>query len=155
MPDENIHEATQEMNGENDKQNEVINEQKDEVSAAQADETSASETATEVAENKTEQQVRKPYHRNTRTARPDGQAGGGDQKDSFRQNRYRKKVCRFCMDKNITVDYKDTQVLGNFITERGKILPRRITGACAKHQRDISRAIKRARILSVLPFTVK
>ena len=151
MPDENIQEATQAMNSENDKQNEVIDEQKKEETAAQAIETPAAATASEDRAG----QVRKPYHRNTRTARPGGQTGGFDQKDSFRQNRYRKKICRFCLDKNIKVDYKDTQILGNFITERGKILPRRITGACAKHQRDISRAIKRARILSVLPFTVK
>ena len=72
-----------------------------------------------------------------------------------RQIKYRRKVCRFCIDKNYVIDYKDSTVLGNYITERGKILPRRITGVCAKHQRQVSRAIKRARILSVLPFTMK
>ncbi|MBN2039053.1 MAG: 30S ribosomal protein S18 [Spirochaetes bacterium] len=77
-----------------------------------------------------------------------------DSRDS-RNIRYRRKVCRFCVDKDYKINYRDSAVLENYITERGKILPRRITGTCAKHQREISRAIKRARILSVLPFTVK
>jgi len=65
----------------------------------------------------------------------------------------RKKTCRFCADKNLRLDYKSTQQMGLYITERGKILPRRFTGACAKHQRDITLAVKRARILAVVPFT--
>ena len=64
---------------------------------------------------------------------------------------FRKKVCRFCANK-AKIDYKDADVLRRYMTERGKILPRRITGTCAKHQREIAKAIKRARSISLLPF---
>lgn len=67
----------------------------------------------------------------------------------------RKKVCKFCVDKNITIDYKDPKTLKHFITERGKIIPRRITGTCAKHQRELSSAIKRARHIALLPYVGK
>ena len=79
----------------------------------------------------------------------------GGKKHFQRPMRYRKKFCRFCFNKDLKINYRDSQVLEGFITERGKILPRRITGACAKHQRELSRAIKQARILSLLPFVVK
>lgn len=65
----------------------------------------------------------------------------------------RRKVCQFCADKSIVIDYKDVDRLQNFVTERGKILPRRITGTCAKHQRQITTAVKRARIVALLPYT--
>jgi small subunit ribosomal protein S18 len=64
---------------------------------------------------------------------------------------FRKKVCKFCTGK-YKMDYKDVQVLRRFTSDRGKILPRRITGTCAKHQRQLSRTIKRARVLALLPF---
>ena len=64
----------------------------------------------------------------------------------------RRKVCRFCADKALKVDYKDQQALKYFLTERGKIIPRRISGNCAKHQREIATAIKRARMLAILPY---
>jgi small subunit ribosomal protein S18 len=64
----------------------------------------------------------------------------------------RRKVCRFCADKNITIDYKDPRVLRSFITERGKIIPRRISGNCSKHQREITEAIKRARNIALIPI---
>jgi small subunit ribosomal protein S18 len=63
----------------------------------------------------------------------------------------KKKVCRFCTQK-LKIDYKDADTLRRFVTERGKILPRRITGTCAKHQRAVAEAIKKARILALLPF---
>src|SRR5438132_1948473 len=66
----------------------------------------------------------------------------------------RRKVCRFCADKNVGIDYKDPQTLKYFITDRGKIIPRRISGNCAKHQRKVSVAIKRARMIALMPFTV-
>ena len=66
--------------------------------------------------------------------------------------RRRKKVCIFCADKVDFIDYKDSAKLRKFISERGKILPRRISGACAKHQRDINTAIKRARQVALLPY---
>ncbi|MHB9155932.1 MAG: 30S ribosomal protein S18 [Endomicrobiales bacterium] len=65
----------------------------------------------------------------------------------------KRKVCRFCADK-IDIDYKNVSLLRNFITERGKILSGRITGTCAKHQRSLNSAIKRARQLALIPFTV-
>ncbi len=71
-----------------------------------------------------------------------------------RRFRSRKKVCQFCADKDKKIDYKDTQTLKKYISDRGKILPRRVTGTCAKHQREITNAIKRARQVALLPYTV-
>jgi small subunit ribosomal protein S18 len=65
----------------------------------------------------------------------------------------KKKICSFCVDKIETVDYKQYEKLKRFITERGKILPRRISGNCAGHQRQLTQAVKRARIMALLPFT--
>ena len=65
---------------------------------------------------------------------------------------HRRKVCRFCADSNLTIDYKDAKALKYFITERGKIIPRRISGTCAKHQRSLTVAIKRARTIALLPY---
>jgi len=62
-------------------------------------------------------------------------------------------MCRFCADKELKIDYKDIKVLSQFITERGKITPSRITGNCAHHQRLLTTAIKRARTIALLPFT--
>lgn len=67
--------------------------------------------------------------------------------------RGRKKVCRFCADYQIFMDYKEPKLLISFVTERGKIIPRRITGNCAYHQRRVQEAVKRARILALLPFS--
>ena len=65
----------------------------------------------------------------------------------------RRKVCRFCADKQAKIDYKDIKTLTQFVTERGKITPSRITGTCARHQRLLTIAVKRARTLAFLPFT--
>jgi small subunit ribosomal protein S18 len=80
-------------------------------------------------------------------------------RNSDRQSRYpqkkffhRKKFCRFCSDSNIKIDYKNTAILNNFVTERGKIMPRRITGNCASHQRELALAIKRARQIAIMPY---
>lgn len=67
--------------------------------------------------------------------------------------RTKKKICRFCADPHSSIDYKEPKLIGVFVTERGKIIPRRITGNCAYHQRRMQEAIKRARILALLPFT--
>ncbi len=67
----------------------------------------------------------------------------------------KKKVCAFCQDKIDYIDYKDTAKLRRFVSERAKILPRRITGTCAKHQRQLTEAIKRARHIALLPFTAE
>ncbi len=65
----------------------------------------------------------------------------------------KKKVCQFCADKNKEVDYKDVEMLKKYITERGKILPKRVTGTCSLHQRDVTKAVKRARVVALLPYT--
>ena len=70
-----------------------------------------------------------------------------------RGGRRRKKVCVFCGKENNEIDYKDVAKLRRYVTERGKILPRRISGTCAKHQRQLTVAIKRARCVALLPFT--
>ena len=84
------------------------------------------------------------------TGRMEDDRGGRGPRKPF----FRKKVCRFCTQK-VVIDYKDGELLRRYVTERGKILPRRITGTCAKHQRDLSIAIKRARIIALLPFVMK
>ena len=66
----------------------------------------------------------------------------------------RRKVCRFCADSTVLIDYKDPQLLKYFITERGKIIPRRISGTCAKHQRKLALAVKRSRMIALMPFSV-
>jgi small subunit ribosomal protein S18 len=65
---------------------------------------------------------------------------------------HKKKFCRFCSDSNIKIDYKNPALLNDFITERGKIMPRRITGNCASHQRELALAIKRARQIALMPY---
>ena len=70
-----------------------------------------------------------------------------------RGRKARKKVCGFCVDKVENIDYKDIAHLRRYMSERGKILPRRVTGTCAKHQRDLTVAIKRARHLALLPYS--
>ncbi len=65
----------------------------------------------------------------------------------------RRKYCRFCADSNLVIDYKRPEILRQFTTERGKIIPRRITGTCAKHQRKLANQIKIARIMALMPFT--
>ena len=77
-----------------------------------------------------------------------------DRKMRPRMKRGRRKVCKFCADKAASIDYKDIRTLEKFVTERGKIMPRRMTGTCAKHQRQLSEAIKRARAIALLPYTV-
>jgi len=71
------------------------------------------------------------------------------------RKRGRKRVCSFCVDKIDYIDYKDVNRLRKYMSERGKIIPRRISGNCARHQRQLTRAIKRARMVALLPFTVE
>ena len=75
-----------------------------------------------------------------------------DRKMRPRPKRGRRKVCKFCADKATNIDYKDIRTLEKFVTERGKIMPRRMSGMCAKHQRDLAIAIKRARTVALLPY---
>jgi small subunit ribosomal protein S18 len=75
------------------------------------------------------------------------------ERDNRRGRKGRRKVCGFCVDKVETIDYKDIARLRRFLSERAKILPRRVTGTCAHHQRELTVAIKRARHLALLPFS--
>ena len=72
-----------------------------------------------------------------------------------RQRKIKKKVCAYCADKTLVIDYKDADKLKRFVSEKGKILPRRVTGLCAKHQREVTLAIKRARQIALLPFVAE
>jgi small subunit ribosomal protein S18 len=83
--------------------------------------------------------------------RPAGGPGGQGGKKKFFYRR--KRVCKFCVEKIEYIDYKDLKMLGQFIPERGKILPRRISGTCALHQRKLQNAIKRARTMALIPFS--
>jgi small subunit ribosomal protein S18 len=76
---------------------------------------------------------------------------GGPRKQYFR----RRKVCKFCEEKIDVIDYKDVKLVGQFVSERGKILPRRLTGTCSQHQRLLTVAIRRARNIALLPFAVE
>lgn len=87
------------------------------------------ETPVAAAEQPAAQSVRKPYKRINK-----------------------KKVCQFCVDKSVSIDYKDVSKLKKYVTEKGKMLPRRMTGVCSGHQRMLAEAIKRARIVALLPF---
>jgi small subunit ribosomal protein S18 len=89
--------------------------------------------------------------------RPQGPGGrpGGPAKRGKRSFVRKKKVCRFCVDKVDYIDYKKAEILAPFIQERGKILPRRMTGTCARHQRWLTVAIKRAQNIALLPFAAE
>ena len=90
-------------------------------------------------------------------SRPSSGPAGAKRPDTRRRAPFpvRRKVCRFCAEKVRDIDYKQIQVLRTFITDSGKILSSRITGSCAGHQRQLARAIKRARNLALLPYVVK
>jgi small subunit ribosomal protein S18 len=83
-----------------------------------------------------------------------GDRGGNDMDRGGGRGFGRRKVCRYCADKNLKVDYKNAADLKYFVTERGKIVPRRISGNCARHQREVATAIKRGRNVALLPYTV-
>ena len=77
-----------------------------------------------------------------------------DKTNGQQKNRKRRKVCQFCVDKATFIDYKDTAKLRRYLSERGKILPRRTTGTCAMHQRELTEAIKRSRQIALLPYVL-
>ena len=90
----------------------------------------------------------------SRGPRTGGDSRGGDSRGpNKRRFQVRKKVCRFCVDKTPFIDYKDIKTLRFFVTERGKILPRRISGNCARHQREVTVAVQRCRNIALLPFS--
>jgi small subunit ribosomal protein S18 len=89
-----------------------------------------------------------------RSPRPPRERSDDDNKGgSRRRPMFRRKVCRFCADKTLKIDYKDLRTITQFVTERGKMTPSRITGNCARHQRLLTTAIKRARSVALLPFS--
>jgi small subunit ribosomal protein S18 len=93
--------------------------------------------------------VERPEGRHGRTAAAN--AGGAGRKQYFR----RRRVCKFCDEKIDAIDYKEVRLIGQFVSERGKILPRRLTGTCSPHQRLLAVAIKRARNIALLPFATR
>ena len=84
-----------------------------------------------------------------------GDRDGGRRGPGGKMKRAKKKICSFCIDKAMSIDYKDINKLRKNVTERGKILPRRISGNCAKHQRQLTAAVKRARNIALLPFSTE
>jgi small subunit ribosomal protein S18 len=99
-------------------------------------------------------QSTRPQGDRPQSARPQGGRPQGDRPRGrgARPDR-RRKFCKFCADKSLTIDHKDPEMLRSFVTERYKILPSRVTGTCAQHQRSLTTAIKRARILALVAFT--
>ena len=94
----------------------------------------------------------RPHRPGDRGGRPGGSGPGRDNPRKFFR---RKKVCKFCVEKIDAVDYKDVRLLSGFVAERGKIIPRRLTGVCTPHQRRLSTAIKQARNIALLPFATR
>lgn len=96
--------------------------------------------------------------RDERIARTTGATGSGvaptDDRGDKKRGVGRRKPCKFCADENLKIDYKDQALLKYFITDRGKLVPRRISGNCAKHQREIAVAVQRARMIALMPFAV-
>jgi len=92
--------------------------------------------------------------RDDRGDRNGGRGGGGDGRDEKKRPVGRRKMCKFCGDETIKIDYKDAGLLKYFITDRGKLVPRRLSGNCAKHQREIATAVNRARMIALMPFAV-
>jgi small subunit ribosomal protein S18 len=90
------------------------------------------------------------------SGRPDGpRPDRGPAREGGRKFFRRKKVCKFCVEKIDDINYKDVRLLGQFVAERGKIVPRRLTGVCTPHQRRLTAAIKRARNIALLPFAAR
>jgi len=145
---------------EDQKPNETLEAADPAQSAPDAEPEKTVETAAPAADKPIKTEARE--HRE-RTDRPRGRRGGYDSSErgdkepgssdqGQRMPRFKKKICMFCHDKNASVDYKRPDILERFITDRGKILPRRVTGTCAKHQRIVAREIKRSRTIALLPF---
>jgi small subunit ribosomal protein S18 len=103
-----------------------------------------------------QQQQQQRSYGGPRGPRPGGPGrgpGGGGRDSGPRKYFRRKKVCKFCVEKIDAIDYKDVRLLGQFVAESGKIVPRRLTGVCTPHQRRLTSAIKQARNIALLPFT--
>jgi small subunit ribosomal protein S18 len=108
-----------------------------------------------VSESTTRSEAQGPSHGHRpgpRGPRPAGGPGGGGSREGGRKYFRRKKVCKFCVEKIESINYKDVRLLAQFVAESGKIVPRRLTGVCTPHQRRLSTAIKQARNIALLPF---
>ena len=105
---------------------------------------------------RTERKPSRPPYQGSQNADRDRGERPGFRSGPFRGGgmRFIKKICRFCSDSNMALDYKDPEKLRRFLTEKGKIIPRRITGNCAKHQRMLARIVKRARHAAVVAFQI-
>ncbi len=140
---------------------ETVNETPESSEQVEAAETAekAAETAEKKEEKPSESEGKKEQRETGRDTRRDESQSRGGRGDSRgggqRFPRFKKKVCRFCENPELVIDYKNPDLLERFITERGKILPRRITGTCARHQRQLAVAIKQSRTIALLPFVVK
>jgi small subunit ribosomal protein S18 len=95
-------------------------------------------------ESRFDNRFERDYDGDSRGGRGGGRGGG--------RRMHRRKICRFCIEKTDLIDFKDVKLLQNYIPERGKIVPRRISGSCATHQRMLAEAIKRARNIALLPY---
>jgi small subunit ribosomal protein S18 len=117
-----------------------------------AEETKAPEAASETRPAERSERPERPERsdRGPRGPRPGG--GPGGPREGGRKYFRRKKVCKFCVEKIEAINYKDVRLLAGFVAESGKIVPRRLTGVCTPHQRRLSRAIKQARNIALLPF---
>ncbi len=128
---------------------EEVSENKETLTDTNTESTESKETPVEGEEKETKEKTETTGNRGPReSSRP--------QRQGYQRNpRFKRKVCKFCFDKNLKIDYKNASLLEQFITDRGKILPRRVTGTCSKHQRGVAMAIKRARVIALLPFIEK
>jgi len=109
---------------------------------------------TEQVASSTEKTTEAPARKNGPPAAGGREGAPAQRAGGFRRRPpRRRKFCKFCADKSLTIDHKDPDLLKQFVTERYKIVPARVTGVCAKHQRSLTTAIKRARVLALLPFT--
>ena len=117
-----------------------------------ADQEQATTTAPAAAETP---QAPRPAHDGPPRPRTGGPRPGGAGREGGRKFFRRKKVCKFCVEKIDAINYKDVRLLSQFVAERGKIVPRRLTGVCTPHQRRLSAAIKQARNIALLPFAAR
>jgi small subunit ribosomal protein S18 len=153
--------AAEEIDAAEEKNEDAV-EVEDEAATYEESEAAAEVVAEAAAEAKSEAA---PQRVGSEGRRPGGPPGRGRGRPDYRRQNsghgrphrgyFRRKVCRLCVNKINAVDYKDVDLLKRFVTERGKIMPRRMTGTCAKHQRIVSAAVKRARTVALLPYVTK
>lgn len=114
----------------------------------------STETATPVTEGAEESQAKR-YESKKRYEKTDKEFDKGDKESSPKKKFFKRKVCHFCKNKMDVLDYKDIKTLRRYVKDSGKIIPKRLTGTCSKHQRMVTNAIKRARNIALLPYETK